>query len=508
LEFSLYVAAAMLTLMAVTGYIISNQYVSTVTQNVAEKLLVQARSYSGPAGKHILSAAEPDALMLNNLCRKLSADNPDLYWVGIAGPDSVVIAHTNIRQVVSKKKLPFASNQNPIPGIKTGERLSISGDSVLISVPVVEEGIELGYLSAAGTTRPIKEARRRSITTVASITVIMILLGLPVTMLLVQKKLRPVSTITNQLRKINFDDISINIPISSRNEFGYLAETLHVMGDKLNLARQELVERERMARELEIAREIQVNILPRQYPTSSTFEFGGAYKSAREVGGDYYDFINFGDEHLAFLVADVSGKSLPGMLVMLLTRDIVKNLTRTMWEPGQLLRAVNQELEPNIKKGMFVTMFYGLLYRRTGRFVFASAGHNPLIWVRATGLKPDLVRPKGYPLGMMSPSMFNQRLETAEIQLSPGDCLIQYTDGVNEAHNPKEEEFGMDRLIQAVLTNRTLDPSDMVATVLSHHERFVGSAPQYDDITLVAMKWKGIVDDISSTERQGIIHAY
>jgi sigma-B regulation protein RsbU (phosphoserine phosphatase) len=243
--------------------------------------------------------------------------------------------------------------------------------------------------------------------------------------------------------------------------------------------------------------------LPRAYPQSDRFEFAGAYRSAREVGGDYYDFIDFDDDHLAFLVADVSGKSLPGMLVMLLTRDLIKQLTRRVPDPAQLLLSLNRELLPNIRKGMFVTMFFGVLNKRTGQFRFASAGHNPLIVVRADGRPHELQRPKGYPLGMMAPNLFEERLESAEVRLSPGDWLIQYTDGINEAHNPADEEFGMDRFVQLLTTYRDLSPERLVAETLRQHEAFVGTASQFDDITLLAMKWNGSEADKNRVEAKG-----
>ncbi|MEW5994769.1 MAG: hypothetical protein AB1744_10280, partial [Candidatus Zixiibacteriota bacterium] len=285
LEFSLYLSGVILVLMLITGYVITDQYVKTVTRDVVEKLLVQARSYSGPAGKHIISSDGPDMLMLNNICKKLSGDNPDVYWTGITGQDGVFLAHTDIRQVVAGAEMPVLYSEQFGQALKTGENFSLRSDTIYISIPIVENGITLGRLGVASSVRQVVEAQRTSIVTVASITLLMILLGIPLAMFTVHRKLRPVSIITDNLRKIDFESISLDIPVKTRNEFGYLAETLRVMGSKLNVAQRERVERERVARELEIAREIQANILPRDYPKTSQFEFYGTYRSAREVGG-------------------------------------------------------------------------------------------------------------------------------------------------------------------------------------------------------------------------------
>ncbi|MEW5924083.1 MAG: PP2C family protein-serine/threonine phosphatase, partial [Candidatus Zixiibacteriota bacterium] len=314
-------------------------------------------------------------------------------------------------------------------------------------------------------------------------------------MVVLHRKLAPISIITNTLKNVRYDDINIDIPLKSRNEFGYLAETLHVMGHKLSTAQKDFIEKERINRELEIARDIQANILPSSYPRHAKYNFSGTYRSAKLVGGDYYDFIDYGDHHLAFLVADVSGKSLPGMLVMLLTRDIVKKYSLQVRRPDELLCEVNRELLPSIKKGMFVTMFFGLLDKRTGLFKYASAGHNPLVKIDGRSGKAELMKTKGFPLGMVTPEKFNERIECAEIKLGPNDWLIQYTDGINEAVNSEGEEFGMQRFVSLLEETRAKDTTDLITKVIAEYELFTSNSEQFDDITLLAMKWTGDSDD-------------
>lgn len=490
LEFSLYVSGIILALMLITGYVITEKYVKTVTQNVVEKLLVQARSYSGSAGKLIISANGPDELLLSNICKKMAADNQDIYWVGIADRENIFLAHTDIKKVISSVVLmrPGCGRYNNL--LLQGEEFEIKEDTIKITVPVSESGIVVGRLGLASSTRQIYAARNSSIFAVASITILMLLVGIPLTTYIISRKLRPVRIITDALKQISYANINLEFPYTSKNEFGYLAETLKAMGQKLNTAQKDLIEKERLSRELEIAHEIQANILPRQFPRTKTFEFAGFYGSAKEVGGDYYDFIDLGDEY-AFLVADVSGKSLPGMLVMLLTRDIVKQLSQRIHEPGKLLSEVNKELLPGIKKGMFVTMFYGLLNKKSGSFTFASAGHNPLIRVDGQTGKTELIKTRGYPLGLMSPDKFEKRIETGRLHISENDWLIQYTDGINEALNSNKEEFGMERFVQVIKKGILSNPKEMADMTIKQHRTFVGNAPQYDDITLLILKWTG-----------------
>lgn len=490
LEFSLYMSGIILVLMLITGYVITNQYVETVSSNVLEKQLVQARSYSSSSGKLILSTNGPDALLLNNICQKLSEENQEIFWCGITDTTNSFIAHTDIKKVIAKTEaLDF--NAGKFGGLLyLHEKVKVMSDSILIKVPIVESNIKLGYLVMVSSTDEISEARMRSIQTVALTTLFMFLLGVPLTTLMLHKKLKPIKTITSSLQKMDFDKFNLNIPITDKNEFGYLSESLKVMGIKLHQAQQEQLERDRISREFEIASEIQSKILPRSYPISDRFEFAGAYKSAKEVGGDYYDFIELDNERLGFLIADVSGKSLPGMLIMLLTRDIVRNLSRRIKDPARILALTNEQLLPNIKKGMFVTMFYGVVNTTTGLFEFASAGHNPLIHYDLKTGQHELIKTKGFPLGLMSPEVFNKRIEKGAIHLDSDRLLIQYTDGINEAQNSDNEEYGMDRFIQSIDNIKNMNPQELVDQTLKSLDSFVGDCEQFDDITFIVMKWK------------------
>ncbi|MFZ5980036.1 MAG: PP2C family protein-serine/threonine phosphatase [Candidatus Zixiibacteriota bacterium] len=497
LEFSLFMTGMIFVLMLVTGYIITDQYVDTVSRNIVEKLLVQARSYSGPAGKHILAASGPDVLMLNNICKKLAEDNSDIYWAGITGTDNTFLAHTDIKQVIASATMSLMTTGQYGDLLYDGEAFEQRNDTLYVNVPIRENNILIAHLGVASSNTSIVRARRQSMIAIGSLTVLMMLLGIPLVMVMMHRKLRPISIITQHLKNINFDNINLEIPVKSRNELGYLSEMLRVMGAKLNIAQKEMIENERITRELEIAREIQAKILPSSYPETASFTFSGVYRSAREVGGDYYDFIEHDKHNTAFLVADVSGKSLPGMLVMLLTRDIIQKLSRTTLSPGEILSQVNRELLSNIKKGMFVTMFYGVVNRVTGRCSFASAGHNPLIVLRASGGRAELFKTRGFPLGMMPPKQFDSRIECEEVVLEEGDWLIQYTDGVNEAQNSENEEFGMERFVKELETCYRMNPDELINRVLNKHESFVGENEQYDDITMVVMKWKGVADALN-----------
>jgi len=491
LEFSVFVTLMILLLMVISGYSITKKLVRITSEHIARELLVQARSASGTASNHILSGSHTDGLILNSLCNQLTADNPDIYWVGVSDPSDTYIAHTDIKQVVAKASSKLRCGDQFGELLKGEECLRRDDDTIFVSVPIVEDEVRLGCLSIASSAARISEARVNAIMTVASITMIFVLIGLPVTLVLLRRKLKPVKLITRSLKEIDFENLRIDIPFNSRNEFGYLAETLHVMGSKLNQAREESIEKQRMHHELEIAHEIQASILPKEYPKSSNFEFAGEYRSAKEVGGDYYDFFPIDKDRLAFVVADVSGKSLPGMLVMLLVRDIVKRLAVIEIEqPAEVLTAVNSELFGSIREGMFVTMFLGILNKRTGHLAYASAGHSSIVHINGETGESRLVKSKGFPLGLVETDMFVARIERPSLQLAPNDLVVLYTDGVNEAKNSEGIQFGMDRFLELLSTKSKSSAEDIVSYVSENLVRFVGDEPMYDDTTLVVLKWK------------------
>jgi serine phosphatase RsbU (regulator of sigma subunit) len=491
-QLPLYVLLMIVSLMSATGYLITRQYVSEVTSHVVDRLMIQARSHAASAAKDILSPNGPDVLLLNSICRELATANPELYWAGIADNKRVLLAHTDVRRLAAGDRL--ALPDETVSGvIRSGSaRTYVVRDTLYVYMPVRERDMTVGHLALAFPTTQMREARMRSIMTVGSVTLLAVLFGTPLILWLVGRKLRPIGTIVKHLRKVDPADLSFEIPVPGRNEFAYLAETLKVMGGHLKRAQEERNQAERMHHELEIAREIQTGILPRKYPCGPTFEFHGAYVSANEVGGDYYDFLPFDNDRLGFLIADVSGKSLPGMLVMLMTRDIIRGMADGDQDPRSLLCKVNRELLTSIRKGMFVTMLYGLMDQRSGEVTIASAGHNPLIWLSSATGTTSQIRPPGYPLGLLEPNVFDQRIKNESLHLGAGDWLVQYTDGVNEARSPLGAEYGMDRLLKSLLERRRLTAVELVESALKEHASFVGSAAQHDDITLVALKWHGL----------------
>ncbi len=238
---------------------------------------------------------------------------------------------------------------------------------------------------------------------------------------------------------------------------------------------------ERIEQELEVARLIQQNFLPRELPDLAGWEISAHYKPAREVGGDFYDVIELDGGRVAFVVGDVTDKGVPAAMVMAATRSILRATSQRQSSPAAVLRRANDLLCPDMPPKMFVTCLFAVLEPSTGVLRYANAGHN-LPCVRTASGSVEL-RATGMPLGLMPEMEYDEK----EAVLEPGECLLLYSDGLVEAHDPGGEMFGFPRLRELMgLSTASTSP---VEGLLAELDRFTGSAwEQEDDITLVALE--------------------
>ena len=245
---------------------------------------------------------------------------------------------------------------------------------------------------------------------------------------------------------------------------------------------QELRERERFEQELLVARGIQQALLPKELPPLDDWDIVPYYRPAREVGGDFYDFLPLPDGRVGVIIGDVSGKGIAAALVMANTQSVLRAVAQGSTVPGRLLARANEVLWTYIPPNMFVTCFCGILDPESGRFTYANAGHNPPF--RYHGDKTAQLRATGMPLGLMPGMAYEEK----EIVLLPDDGVLFYSDGLIEAHNPKREMLGSSRLGDLV-TGHAPGAKHLTAYVVEELERFTGEWwEQEDDITLVTLQ--------------------
>jgi len=233
-----------------------------------------------------------------------------------------------------------------------------------------------------------------------------------------------------------------------------------------------------------------MSFLPKSNPTSYKLDIASRCAPAREVGGDYYDFIELDKKRLAVAVGDVSGKGTQAAFYMTLTKGFLRALTKISQSPAEILSQVNKLFYENVDRGVFISLVFGIfdLERRVLRM--ARAGHNPLIVRKIHSKKVQLANPVGLALGLDGGGKFAKSIEEEKISFQAGDLFVFYTDGFPEAMNKAKEEFGEERLLKAVeqFANKTSD--EILEGIFAEMKSFAGKAPQHDDMTLVVVKVK------------------
>src|SRR6059036_831478 len=247
-------------------------------------------------------------------------------------------------------------------------------------------------------------------------------------------------------------------------------------------------EKKRLDHDLEIARDIQRILLPSEAPAINGFQISGINVPARQVSGDYFDYIHVDQERLGVAIADVSGKGVPASLIMAICRSVLRAEAAGNRSPADVLRKVNRQLYPDIKEDMFISMAYLILDHEHSGVTLARAGHDaPLLYKRqAQTVTP--VKSPGMVVGIDSGNVFDRLTSDFALPLERDDCLVLYTDGVTEALNGEGEEFGVDRMAQSVRASATGGAPAIVKRVIEDVRNFAGSHPQNDDITLIAIR--------------------
>jgi len=247
-------------------------------------------------------------------------------------------------------------------------------------------------------------------------------------------------------------------------------------------------EKKRLDHDLEIARDIQRILLPSEAPAIDGFQINGINAPARQVSGDYFDYIQVDEERLGVAIADVSGKGVPASLIMAICRSVLRAEAARNPSPADVLRKVNRQLYPDIKEDMFISMAYLILDHQRNGITLARAGHDaPLLYRRKSQTVTPIKSP-GMVVGIDSGSVFDRLTVDFTISLERDDCLVLYTDGVTETLNAEGDEFGLDRMMQSMRASANDSAPAIVKKIMGDVRDFTGSAPQNDDITLIAIR--------------------
>ncbi len=319
---------------------------------------------------------------------------------------------------------------------------------------------------------------------------LILLFGYLGVVILIYLIMNPFRKLATWVKELGHGDVKDEMDFDTSDEVGEIAKAFSDITVTLRDSQKNMAEQERIQKEMQLAQDIQHTLLPAEVPKLERYQISAFYEAAKEVGGDYYDFIEVDKDTLGIVVADVAGKGVPGSLIMTMIRTALRTEARSIKSASEVLARVNDFVVKDMKKGMFVTLFYVIIDSRKRRINYASAGHNPMILYRKSTDKTYYLNPRGFPVGISlpNPELFKQSIESDTIQLAEDDVLILYTDGITEAMNERRELFGEERLQKVIREKGHLSIEEFTEALKNEIYSFTEGFNQNDDITLVAIK--------------------
>jgi len=367
-----------------------------------------------------------------------------------------------------------------------------------------EDGTMAGYVMADISMNDVMQSRQTFLVGLAGLLAGLTAAFIVLFLLILRKRLvRPIDQLTqatgafiqNNSQDFEAGTAKVNVPeIRTGDEVEQLADSFRKMEeDMLAYIRSFIAitaEKERIGAELNVATQIQADMLPRifpAFPERTEFDIYATMDPAKEVGGDFYDFFLVDDNHLAIVIADVSGKGVPAALFMVIAKTLIKNHAQNRESPGDVFTHTNEQLCEGNDAGLFVTAWMGILEIDTGEFVFVNAGHNPPLLKRANGSFEWL---KSHP-GFVLAGMQGVRYRENRMKLDMGDLLYLYTDGVTEATDGNLELYGEKRLQEALNRQGKVPVRQLLVGIRQSIDHFVGDVEQFDDITMLGLEYRG-----------------
>jgi len=408
----------------------------------------------------------------------------------------------------------FGKEESRFPGLSAGSFSTASMTSIgekKLYIRCLQDELEGGgayrVWIALDMTDAVSEYYGFLITSLLSVLVLTLLFNGIAVLILRRQVSRPISMMAKATRMFlpeadgTYSANSISkVQVRSEDELGELSRDIRSMQEQIventgNLARM-TAERERINTEMNLARDIQISALPNVFPERPEFILYASMTPARDVGGDFYDFFPVDEDHLALVIADVSGKGIPAALFMMRAKSLIKNQLMAGSDPAKALEQVNAQLYDGNTSMMFVTVWIAVLELSTGRGTACNAGHeNPFL--RRGGNGFELLK---YQHDRFVGTFRKPQYHNLDFELHAGDCLFVYTDGVPEAINTDRQMFGEERLEDTLNRYADAGPEELIRCVHGEVDRFAGGAEQFDDITMLCLEYHGTEKKAGSTE--------
>lgn len=459
---------------------------TALTGEIESRLLLLARNLALTSSSALLG--DFPEMTLQPLVKETLENESALAFVVVVDHHDRIQGHADSRVLGTPFEQP--PGLRPVTHGRTrkgGESLAASATLIVASASIPSpDGRTIGR-TLVGLNRHYIESRIAASRRQQAVALgLFVMLGVAAAFIMMSQLLHPVGVLRAGIERVGRGDLDTPIQLRDRTEFGLLAGAVNEMTGRLKHAQVELIERERLAHEVDLARQIQESLLPRGSVTTGHITVRGNHRAAAEVGGDFFDILPLPDGRIAIAIADVSGKGLAGCLVMSMLSALLRALRNSYTSPAALLGELDERLGESLRPGVFVTMFYGILDPATGQMVFTSAGHNPMILYRHAGRLTEILQPKGIPLAALRGGIARGMLYDEVVQLRPGDVMVQFTDGYSEAFDEEHtEEYGLER-IRSIVTQVASHGADAICERLSEDvRRWEGAGPPSDDQTLL-----------------------
>ena len=315
-----------------------------------------------------------------------------------------------------------------------------------------------------------------------------------VSLILSNRIVRPIRQLTDEVGRVKGEDLDFKWETDTGDETQLLAEAFQSLTGRMKTYVSDIekitAEKERIGTELELATRIQADMLPGMFPAfpdRKDFDIYASMTPAKEVGGDFYDFFLLDKNHLALVIADVSGKGVPAALFMMGSMILIRNEVKNGLSPANVLRRINDQICSGNREDMFITVWLGILDLSTGKLTAANAGHEYPALKQPDGSFELIKDPHGFVIGGLPDEYYTEY----EWQLKPGAKIFVYTDGVPEAGESRSAFYGTDRMMEALRAAENESPQKILEAVDASVRKYVGNAPQFDDVTMLCVEYKG-----------------
>lgn len=511
--YTLQAFGAMTLLVAIAFSVIHARQMQALRQEVVSHARSVARGLAQPACD-VLSRPEPMSIeqtLLGQSIRAALKSNPEYASARVLDTTGRVWGSNRFEELFTTERAgPRKGSGAGLGGMWAPPDYLVSNGVGMIVEPVragttgKAYSTILGYVQIGVSERAIGTRILSARAELAGIALLTLLLGCVLSVILIGIFVRPIQALSDSVRAIGEGTMVAEVGGSGNEEIDEIARAFNEVTAKFRAAQGNLVEQERLQKEMQVAQEIQQSLLPRSVPEIEGYEIGALYRAAKEVGGDYYDFVQVDERTVGVVVADVSGKGVPGSLVMTMIRTALRMEARGNRSASDVMARMNTFVTEDMKKGMFVTMFYVVLDSVNRVVSYASAGHNPMILYRGESDATYFLKPKGIPVGIDAPDadLFRRTISVERLTLRQEDMLVIYTDGITEAMNPAREQFGEGRLLAAIKKYGHLTAQEFSQELDREITEFTAGALQNDDITLVAIKEKVQPEERLETKRR------